>query len=316
MLAFYNTLTFLYNSRMNSIKGKVAWYNIQKPAAGDFSWMKKNFKFHPLIMDELKVPSARAKVEAHGDYLYLVYYFPIYDRKEKVSRRSEIDFLITKKAVITITYEEIEVLNDLLSSINPKNRAFDNSLQLIHKIIESLLSFQQRQLAHIREKIDEISNELFSDREKQRERALLEKISYLTRDISQYRVIVRPQKHILESFCNVGGGLLGPECTIYFNDLVGEHLKIIDQLDDYKQAIDDFENTNSELINIKSGQVVKTFTILAFLTFPMMLFATVFSMNAKDTPIVGLPGDFWIIVAIMLVGMIGMFAYFRNKDWI
>ena len=109
---------------------------------------------------------------------------------------------------------------------------------------------------------------------------------------------------------------MGSQCQIYLNDLIGEHMKIVDQLEDYRQAVDDFESTNNQLINIKNTQVVKTFTILAFVTFPMMLFSAVFSMNTKDTPIVESEHGFWIILGIMVSAMLIMFAYFRKKDWL
>lgn len=128
---------------------------------------------------------------------------------------------------------------------------------------------------------------------------------------------MHPQKRILDSFFKIGCEFLGGSPSqIYFNDLEGEFMKILDQLDGYREAIEDFETTNNELINIKNAQVVKTFTILAFLTFPMMLFANLFSMNVKHTPIVGRDFDFWIIFVIMAVAMSGMYLYFRNKDWL
>lgn len=294
----------------------VRWINIVRPEAKDIEWLGKKFKFHRLILEELKGPSARAKVERNKNYLYFIYYFPVYDPKEQVSKRSEIDFLVTKKEVITVSYEKIEVLEELKKSLDAKDANFDDALWLLHKIFLSLLTFQQRQLVHMREKVEIVGTELFRERERERERNLLQKISYVKRDISQYGIIVRPQKHTLETLFEVSCEFFGPSCRIYLNDLIGEHMKIVGQLDDYRQAIEDFESTNNQLINLKNIQVTKTFTILAFLTFPMMLFAAIFSMNVKDTPLSEHPYGFWIVLAIMITAMGGMFAYFRKKDWI
>ena len=301
---------------MEIIGNRARWVDILKPTEKDLMWLKKTYRLHPIIVQELQSPSIRGKIESHGTYLYLIYYFPVYDPEERVSRRSEIDFIITKRDVITVRYEKVEVFDDLRKTLSPKSHVLNDTLQLTHKLIESLLSFQQRQLHHIREKLEGVSAELFRDRESEREKTLLEKISYLKRDISEYRIIVRPQKHILESFFNVGCNFLGSNCSVYFNDLIGEHMKIIDQLEDYREAVEDYGTTNNQLIHLKNAQVVKTFTILAFLTFPMMLFAALFSMNTKDTPIVELPYGFWIVLGIMLVAMIGMYRYFRKRDWI
>lgn len=300
---------------MEILKGGVSWINVVRPMKDDLEWLKDKFRIHHLILDELKGPSARARVEVHKDYLYFIYSFPVYDAKDGVSRRGEIDFVITKDAVITVTYEKLEVIEGL-RKMSPRNHALSSSLLIIHKIMEALLAFQQRQLIHIGEKVDKVSHELFRDRERERERVLLKKISYLKRDISQYRLIIKPQRHILESFFASGCSFLGPSCQIYLNDLIGEHLKIVDQLEDYRNAIEDFEATNNQLIGLKNSQVVKTFTIMAFLTFPMMLFAAIFSMNTTYTPIVDEPHGFWLIIGVMLISILGMFSYFRAKDWL
>jgi len=77
---------------MEIVKGRVQWIDIGKPSEKDCGWLQETFHIHPLIINELKGPSLRDKVEAHKNYLYLIYYFPIYDVKERVSRRAEIDF--------------------------------------------------------------------------------------------------------------------------------------------------------------------------------------------------------------------------------
>jgi Mg2+ and Co2+ transporter CorA len=55
---------------------------------------------------------------------------------------------------------------------------------------------------------------------------------------------------------------------------------------------------------------------MAFVTFPLTLFASLFGMNTEMTPIIGHPADFWIIVGIMLSAAITFFAYFKYKRWL
>src|SRR5580692_9326842 len=91
----------------------VQWINVQKPKAKDLAWLKSKFKLHPVILDELKGPSARARVEQYDGYLYFVYYFPLYDEKDATTVRTEIDFIVTKNSVATVHYEPLTgVLDD------------------------------------------------------------------------------------------------------------------------------------------------------------------------------------------------------------
>lgn len=296
-------------------KGKATWIDIVQPTDDDIHWLQKKFHFHPLLLHELKAPSVRARVEAYDGCLYLIYHFPVYDPVEKVSRRQEINLIVTKNEVVTVRYENLEALEDFKKKLaRPEfhEKVFGNTLHLTYHVIEALLAFNHRQLRHIQEKVEAVSLQLFQDRE----REVLTTISYLKRDISEYRIIVKPQDELLRSLLENGTRFWGENARIYMNDLLGDYLKLITHLEAFREAVSDFEDTNNQLMNVKTNEVQKTFTILAFLTFPFMLFAALFSMNTKYTPIVEHPYGFWIILVIMITGVVGMFSYFKNKDWL
>lgn len=292
---------------MQSQKNKsVEWIDIQKPTGKDLTFLEKKFGLHPVILDELRGPSARAKVEGYKDYLFFIYYFPLYDEEDEASVRTEIDFIVTKDAVVTVHYDSFK---DVFASFDLGKEK--NSLELTYNIIENLLNFEERQLRHVREKVELIGREIFKDKEKE----ILERITYLKRDVSEYRIVIRLQEPILRSLVVKGKEFWGGEAEVYLNDLMGDHLKVANQLEDYREAISDFEDTNNQLMNLKINTVMKTFTSLSFLTFPFMLLAALFSMNTQGTPIVGLPHSFWIIFGIMVVGMVTLVTYFKKKKW-
>ncbi|HEY5220531.1 MAG TPA: CorA family divalent cation transporter [Candidatus Paceibacterota bacterium] len=288
-------------------KGKgVQWVNVERPSEKDLAWLGKEYKLHPIIVDELRGPSARGRVEAYKDYLYFIYYFPVYDAKDEASTRTEIDFIITKNSVATVHYEELDGVMDGLDITH-----CDSSLAVMYKIIEHLINFQERQLRHIREKVEQVGKEIFKDKEKE----VLERITYVKRDVSEYRIVVRLQEPILRSLLVKGKKFWGDSAEIYLSDLMGDQLKVVNQLEDYREAISDFEDTNNQLMNLKINSVMKTFTSLSFLTFPFMLIAALFSMNTRDTPLIGLAYGFWIIIGIMIVGMVLLTVYFKRKGW-
>ena len=301
---------------MEIIKGKATWIDITKKSQHDIDWIKNKFKIHPVIVDELKGPSARAHVEHYDSYLYLVYQFPIFEESKKVSRRSEVDFIITKDTVITVHYEELlplaEFKKDLGRKAELKGSALSNTLLLTYNLLLALISFEERQLRHIQEKIEKVGAELFKNKEKY----VLQEVSYLKPDLSEYRFIIRPQEHLLKSLLDTGLDFWGKSARVYLNDLIGDHLRLKVLIQDYFMALDLFDYKIYLLISIKTIEVTKTFTILAFLTFPMMLFAALFSMNVKDTPLVDLRYSFWIILGIMAAAMVGMFTYFKKKEWL
>ena len=291
-----------YNNEM----AKVQWIDILKPDEKDLKGLGKKFGIHPVILDELRGPSTRSHAELYKNYIYLVYYFPIFDPVEEVSVMTEVDFLITKNSVITVRYENLAALQ------NVKHKTAETSIRLTYHIIQALIHFQERQLRHVREKTEAVGRELFKDREKE----VLKRISKIKRDVSEYRLIVRHQGPILRSLMEKGVRFGNEEDKLYLSDLMGDYIKVINQLDSYREAITDFEDTNNQLMYAKTTEVMRTFTTLSFLTFPFMLIAAIFSMNIGGTPLVENPLGFWIVFMGMIIAILTLATYFKKRGWI
>src|SRR3989344_4524079 len=170
---------------MEIAKGKVSWFDVvlkegDEQANKDLlAWLRHQFHFHPIILKELEEPSARAHVESYDSYLYVAYQFPVFDLHEKVSKRSEVDFLITKKEVITVRYAPLEPFDHLKKQLAIdsllKEKMLSDPLQLTYHLVENTLNFNQRQLRHIGEKVESVAIGLFQNRE----REILKQLSYM-----------------------------------------------------------------------------------------------------------------------------------------
>lgn len=290
--------------------GKITWLDYLKPSEKNLEDIRRRFKLHEIIVDELREPSARYKVEIYGDLLFLVYYFPVFDPKEQTSRRSEIDFLISKDTVLTVHYEEVEPLKQ----IKEEYPEFKTPFELVYRIISTILIYQDRQLRHIRDKVEGVGAILFAHKE----REVLRMVSRLKRDISEYRIVSRHQGPILEGLSGKGLKFFGnaEANRPYMDDLIGEHSKVLSMIEDYRDAIMDYDHTNNQLLNLRINEAMKTFTILSFLTFPFVLLVSFVDMNVTDNPLRNIPGIFWMIGGVIVIGMASLYTYFRNRNWL
>lgn len=302
---------------MRIIKHKLTWIDIQGPTKKDVEFIRKQHKFHPIILEELLHASARSRVEPYSSYLFLTYHLPIYDKNLKSSRRGEVDFLVTKDKVITVHYEDLEPLNNfwrrLSNDKNFKDRAMSGSTgRVLYYLIEEILAFSQRQLRHIEENVSGVTKELFQ----RKEAHLLQKISYLKRDILDYSIISKPQEIILESLKEVGAKFWGDDIKIYLSDLAGDHLKIMQHLDNFKEAADALEQTNSQLLNAKTNAVMQKFTVLAFLTVPLVLLTQIIGSEIVSKQIGYDAFVFWGSFVLVLIITVLLLIVFRKKGWL
>jgi magnesium transporter len=302
---------------MKQVQSKITWIDITNPNQSDIDYLGANYKFHPLILAELMKPSSRSKVETYNNYIYIVYYIPIYDPCTRVSKSTEIDFLITKDAIITARYSDIEPINTFFNRLEKDITSHEKYLDkttghLLYEILENCQEFSLRQLTHINEKVCYIEESIFKGNEKQ----MIKEISFVKRDVLDQRLITRPQKTILESLLIKGSKFFGKDMEVYLNDLIGDHEKVWDTLDNLKETIEALESTNNTLFESKTNEIMKLLTIMAFVTFPLSLISNIFSMNTNYTPFTSGIYGFWIIIGIMFVVSIIFFILFKIKKWL
>lgn len=295
---------------------KVQWIDILKPTKTDIDFLKKQHKFHPIILDELLHLSNRSRVEFYPSYLFLTYHLPIYDKNLKTSRRAEVDFLITKKQVITVHYEDLEPLDAFMRSLNNnanfKAKALQDTSQTVYFLIEEIIHFSLRQLRHVEDNIRVISQEIFKGKEGE----LLEKISYAKRDVLDFNVISAPQEILLGSLIEAGIKFWGPEMRIYLNDLAGDYSKVTQHMENYRATIEALEETNGQLLSARTNRVMQRFTIIAVLAIPLSLFTSLLAVDFIGKFVTASPERFWAIFLIIGALVVGMIAFCRKKGWL
>ncbi len=305
---------------MEKIKIKnLTWIDILNPEVKDIEYLRESFNFHPLILHELTVPTLRPKVENYDHYLYMVLHFPIYEEREKTSKSMEIDFLITKDTLITVRYGKIQPLQEFWKRCEAKEidpHYGESVVSLLYCMIGELNNFSLRQLDHITEKIDALEKEIFLTKNIKNEEKIVEKISIIRRDILDFRRTIKPQNMILESLKIKGIEFFGKNSEPYFADIIGDHMRIWNLLENNKETIESLQGANDSLLSNRTNRIMKIITLFAVIVFPLTLLAGIFSMNTSYIPIVGMKNDFWIILGIMVAGTISMLVIFKVKKWL
>jgi len=302
---------------MRELKEKIVWYDFVSPTEEDIKFIGQRFKVHPVILDELKQASARPKVEIHDGYLYLVVHFPFFESAKKTSRPVEIDIIATKEAVATIRYEETEVMTQFAASCQGIPGFKDNCLgettgHFIYRLFEYLFEYATRELRHINEKISSIEEHIFAGRE----REMISEISYVKRDILDFRRIMHPLEGIIDSLAAKGRKFYGQELEVYFTDLAGDYERIWDLVENYKDTIEALESTNQTLVSSRIDDVMRLLAVIAFLLAPFTVIGGLFQMNARNAPIVGGQFDWWILFGLMVAGSVLLYLFFRRKKWL
>ena len=145
---------------------------------------------------------------------------------------------------------------------------------------------------------------------------MVEEISIVGRDIIDFRRSLKPQEITLESLTVQGSQLFGNEVLPFLEDLGGEYQKLWGLLENHKETLDALYETNTTLLNIKQNDIMKVLTIMAFVTFPLAILATLLVSGTAGNPLSGLPYDFWAVAGILMLAAGAILAVFKKKKWL
>lgn len=299
---------------------KLIWIDVESPTQNEIESLTDEYHINPLVAGELLSPTLRPKVELHHNLIYLILHFPSFTRTQKQPQNDtdqEIDFIIGKNFLITVHYKRIDTLYEFskafeVNSILEKSNIGDHAGFLFFHLIRQLYKFLEEELDLVTHDLNDIEAHIFQGEEKQ----MVFEIAKVNRDLLHFRQITRPHQEVLSSFEAAGKKLFGEDFSYYLRAISGEYYKISNILDGNRETLLGLRDTNDALLSTKTNEIMKILTVMAFATFPLMLIASIFGMNTKMIPIVGMPNDFWIIVSGMAFMAVFMFLFFKYKRWI
>lgn len=299
-------------------KNGISWILGNSLSESELSQIEEKFPLDPFIKNELLKPTAQPKAHFLKDSIYLVFHFPIFDNSKNISKRQEIDFVIGKNFLLTANYNHSFLpIKEFMEKIEKSPEFADNIFGenagvLFFHILQYLYLFSLRELDYIQNKIDYIQEQIFLKKEKE----MVEKISIVSRDIIEFGRSIKPHQRILASLEKPAEYLFNENYKTYFSELLNTYFNLKNLFESTENTINSLQITNDSLVSIKGSEETRIISIIAFITFPLMLFSSIFSMNTVSTPIIGAKGDFWIIFGVMITALAIMYTIFKNKGWI
>ncbi|MDD5739012.1 MAG: magnesium transporter CorA family protein [Candidatus Pacebacteria bacterium] len=294
----------------------LTWIDIKGPTQTDLEHLKNSFDLHPLVLKEILPQIDYPKIENYGEYLFIVFFYPFFDRETSSTIPFELDIIVGKNFLITNHYRDIVPLSALFHECNlypEKMEKFsdEGTGELLYRTINEILQACFPKISHIKQNVDAIEKIIFNKENKK----AIDKIADVKRDIIGFERILEPQKLVLQNLIKECQLYFPKKLLPYFHNLLNLYEQVKSLLETNEKTLLSLESTNQSLIDTKTNEIMKILTLFSVIVFPLTLLAALFGMNTKILPLVGMPYDFWIVIGIMLFGAFAMVVGFKIKKW-
>ncbi|MBU1036970.1 magnesium/cobalt transporter CorA [Patescibacteria group bacterium] len=297
---------------------QVCWLNFTSPTAKDLEYLRNNFNFHPLDIEDCLSPAQRPKLDEYPDYLFIILTFPYYLKEERQIESSEVGIFIGPNYLVTVTDGKLIPLNNFFEQCQFNDTFREKYLsegpsQLLYHILNKLQLYCYPMLDHISEDIQNIEKVIFSGYE----RKMVKEILIVKQNIVSFRKTMQSHRNVIRKFIAKRDKFFIPNAvTIYFANILEQTKDLWDIMESVKENIEALHETNESLISFRLNDIMKILTTISVILLPISLIASIFGMNTPLMPFIYLPYGFWIILGMMGVLALLLIWFFKKRGWL
>jgi magnesium transporter len=306
--------------RVESITwGDLTWVNIQSPTKREIEWLAKNYQFHPLTLDDCLSRKQISKIDVYPGYLFFIFHYPLYHKETRIATKRQWSAFIGENYLVTVHTEEMKTLVALFHDcqVNEETRKeyfSGGSGFLLYRLLDSSIDAYFPVLDKILSLIEEIEDSVFDE-----EVEAAKEISVLRRDIITQRAVFFPTRAIFIEMENKLKRYSKTDVTAYYNDLMDHINRICDTLDEAKEIIEVFSDSDYTLATHRINRIVRVLNILATIMLPFLIVSSLYGMNVLLPGGVGEATHFesflFLLVIMALIAAL-MLYYFHRRRWI
>lgn len=299
---------------MNFIKNKKKlWIDINNPDEKDMKLLQKDFKFHPLAIEDCLNKFERSKIDDYRDYYFIVIHSVKGLSKNRRIVYSQIYIFVCQNYIITIHFENVKPLdfvwNRIISGMNIKNEGIDF---ILYNILDSVTDDFFPLTDRIGENIDRIEDLILKNPGKKVE----DEIILLKRNMLKFRRIISPQREVLNTLLRHDIPLISEKNRMYFMDVYDHILRIYDLIDSYHDLLSGSMDLYMTQISNRMNAVMKILTIITTIATPLSLITGIYGMNFKYMPpeLDSRYGYYGVMLSMVAIVIVEIF-YFKKKKW-
>ena len=300
------------------------WTDIQKPTNEKMTLLAKNYNFHELNVEDCLSQVHIPKVDRYEDHVFIILHIPTTGEKEKtLPIFSQLSIFAGRNYLVTIHHGDLKPLDDIFQLCKQSDEQRQALMgkspgYLLHSIIDALVDDLLHLLKKIIGNLDDLEESVFSDRKSD-----VKTISLLRREITSLRRIVVRLRRTMSEVTKDIQKFAEEDLTPYFADVEDHIEKIFEELEESKETVDIYKDTDFMLSTEKSNKILAILTIIFTLSIPTSTIATFYGMNINLPGSIAHPwtflGEYTTMMLILLASIISglyMLWYFSHLGWI
>jgi magnesium transporter len=291
--------------------GDFTWVDIIQPTKEAAKYLVEHYGFNPLDIEDALSPRQVSKIEEYPEYLFVIFHLSVFEKARRVSSRKQWSAFVGPNYLVTIRPPEFKVAGELFQECETNVETREQYLSqgsgyLLYQIFDWTIDQYFKVLDKILGLMEDIEEGVFRE-----DVEVASPLSSLRRDIIDQRQVMFPTRALLVELEPKLKPYSKIDLTLYFSDLMDHVNKVCNTLDEYKEVIEVFKDSDYLLSGYRSNRAIRAIAILLAIGLPFLVVAGIHLI---------LPGDLgkgslqtFVGLLLTIVALIGATLYFLRR---
>jgi magnesium transporter len=274
------------------------------------------YNLHPLLLEDISCNEQRPKLDVYDEHIFIVVKMLKFDAKETCIIDEQVSFVLGKNYVLS--FQEEDKKGDVFNPNRERLKGHKGKIRksgadyLLYTLLDTIVDNYFIILEGIGEKIEELEDDLILDPSPKR----LKVLYGLKREMIYLRKSVWPLREVISKMEKGETEILLPATKVFIRDVYDHTIQVIDTVESYRDVLASMVDIYMSSISNRMNSVIKVLTIISTIFIPLTFLVGVYGMNFDYMPELKWKYGYYLVWIVMIMGVGGMWIFFRKKKWV
>jgi len=290
--------------------GTLVWVSATAPTDEDIAVIGREFRLHPLAMEDLRKQQQRPKLDTYEHQHMIVAYEAVSDAADGLS---EIHMFVGAGWLLSVTWTPTPLLDAVRDGFAARRSGGPDTIgTLLYALLDAAIDSYFPVLDTISERIDALEDRVL---EGEGDRESLAEILYLKRRLLELRRVLAPVRDVANALLRRDLEIVDASAAPYYQDLYDHIVRVLDQVDIYRDLLAAVLDARLTVASNSLNAIMKRLTAFTVVLMVPTLIAGIYGMNFDVMPELRWPFGYPLALAVMGTSAIVAISYFRRKGW-
>jgi magnesium transporter len=264
------------------------------------------------ILEEWEIEEIESSSRYSESEEYIVANSNFLQLKQDEFREENVSFILKNNILVSVRDSDLRSFTETERKVMTSPRQYNSGYSILVTLMATRIDYDADLIENITREISALSRSMTTSKEVDEE--LIHHIKNLQEKSMTLLETIIDKQRVISSMLK--STKFPPDGKPILSIIIKDINSLIDYSKFNFERLEYLQNTFLGLVNIEQNKIIKIFTVMTIIFMPPTLIASVYGMNFAHLPLSQLWSGFWLMIVLMVIVVLGMLWFFKQKKWL